>query len=69
MKHSDFDTAYKTYDDHLDVKNINDVRKPQIFLKDLNKLRKMRELRKYDQLKRSEFLPIMYGSPTGTEGL
>lgn len=63
MKHSEFDTAYKSYNDTLDVKNINDSRKPQVFLKDLNKLRKMRELRRYDELKRKEFLPIMYGSP------
>ena len=52
MKHSEFDSAYKSYNDALDVKNINDTRKPQIFLKDLNKLRKMRELRRYDELKR-----------------
>ena len=43
-------------------KDVNETRTPSIFLHDLNKLRKIREFRKYELMKQRKFLPIMYGS-------
>ena len=54
---------YKTDDDQLAKKHLNDTRKPSITLKTLNKLRKMKELRKFDLLKQQEFISHMYAAP------
>jgi hypothetical protein len=52
-----------TKDDQIDTLHLNDVRKPHLTLKHLNKLRKMRELRRFEKMQQDEFHAIMYGTP------
>ena len=57
LDQQDYQTAY--YDPSTDVanvKNMNDVRKPVLSLKHLNRLKRIRALRKLEDLKREEFL-------------
>ena len=64
MRQDEFVSSVQTIDDELAKRDLNDTRKPSITLKSLNKLRKMRELRRFEQVKEKDFLPIMYGSET-----
>lgn len=64
MDQQDYQTAY--YDpaaDEVNVRNINDTRKPALSLKHLNRLKKIRALRKLENLKRQDLLGLMYGIP------
>lgn len=46
---------------------LNDTRRPRLTLRHLNKLRKVRELRRMEQANHKEFVKAMYGS-SGEEG-
>jgi hypothetical protein len=66
----DYKTAY--YDpskDEANIHNIGDQRKPVLTLKHLNRLKRIRALRKLENLKREDLLVIMYGIPDeGADG-
>jgi hypothetical protein len=64
LDQQDYKTAY--YDpaaDEVNVRNINDTRKPVLTLKHLNRLKRIRALRKLEDLKRQDLLGVMYGIP------
>lgn len=48
--------------DHRNQRNLEDKRKPKLTLRHLNKLRKMRELKKIDMLDRKSGWETMYGA-------
>jgi hypothetical protein len=50
-------------DDEEDTLHLGDSRKPKLTLKHLNKLRKMRELRRFEKLQQNDFHELMYGIP------
>jgi hypothetical protein len=69
LDQQDYQTAY--YDpaaDEASVRNINDTRKPVLSLKHLNRLKRIRALRKLENLKRQDLLGIMYGIPDEAAG-
>jgi hypothetical protein len=60
----DYETAY--YDPSQDEANIrvpNDTRRPKLFLRHLNRLKRVRALNKLEGLKREDLLGIMYSAP------
>ncbi len=64
LDQQDYSTAY--YDpagDVANVKNMNDTRRPTLTLKHLNRLKRIRALRKLEDLKRQDLLGIMYSIP------
>lgn len=66
----DYQTAY--YDpaeDEANARHINDTRKPKLTLKHLNRLKKIRQLRKLELLKRQDQFTIQYGVPDDPSGL
>lgn len=54
---------YQTTDDQEAMLHLGDTRKPKLTLKHLNKLRKMKELKRFEQMQKHDFLAIMYGQP------
>ena len=54
-------------EDHRNQIDINDKRKPTLTLRHLNKLRKMRELKKADMIDRRSGWETMYGSSDEAE--
>jgi len=58
---------YNQGTDDEDMLHMGDSRKPRLTLKHLNKLRKMRELRRFEKLQQSDFNELMYGIPAGEE--
>lgn len=52
--------SFKGTNDKAFKKSLNDTRKPQITLRALNRLRKIRELEKFEKIKQKQFLEIMY---------
>jgi hypothetical protein len=44
-----------------------DTRKTKLTLKELNKLRKVREIVKAEELEHEKFVKVMYGAPPPTE--
>ncbi len=64
LDQQDLSSAY--YDPNADeahVKTINDTRKPKLTLKHLNRLKRIRALRKIEDLKRAGLLSVMYAIP------
>lgn len=49
-------------------KNIDDTRVPSLSLKALNKLRKIKEVKKLELIKRQDLMNIMYGNPMPDQG-
>lgn len=63
MKQDEIDQNLDKVDgDQIDTLELGDTRKPALTLKHLNKLRKMRELRRFEKLQQDEFHAIMYGT-------
>jgi hypothetical protein len=58
---------YDPEEDAYMTAELDDTRRPRLTLRHLNKLRKVRELRKMEQATHSEFVKTMYGS-SGEEG-
>ena len=54
---------YTIGDDQEYILHLGDTRKPTLTLRHINKLRKMRELRRFEKLQQSEFHALMYGTP------
>lgn len=62
--HDAIETKSALYDPALDVVNTrhtSDTRKSKLFLTHINKLKKMRELKKLQNIKREDLMSIMYG--------
>lgn len=69
LDQSDLQTAY--YDptrDQLNAAKITDTRKPTLTLRALNRLKKMRALRRLEDLKRQDLFTIMYADPAAEAG-
>lgn len=63
MRHRDIlKEYYSPEDDKLSVRGKQDTRRPKISLKQLNKIRKRRELKKFEEEKRKRSLPLIYGA-------
>ncbi len=54
---------YDPSEDVLNVRHPDDTRKPKITLRDINRLKKIRAVRKLEQLKKQDFVHVMYGDP------
>lgn len=64
LDQQDYATAY--YDPSQDEVNRrvpNDTRKPRLFLRHLNRLKRVRALDKLEGLKREDLLDVMYAAP------
>lgn len=69
LDQSDLQTAY--YDparDQMNQAKITDTRKPTLTLRALNRLKKMRALRRLEDLKRQDLFTIMYAEPEADAG-
>ena len=69
MKIFEFDKSaastgyYDPARDEFNKRHIDDTRKPVLTLAALNRLKKMRALRKLEKLKRQDLLGVMYSAP------
>ena len=59
---------YFPEDDEGNKAEYADTRRVRLTLKHLNKLRKIRELKKYETSEHKKFVSVMYGTPTDEEG-
>ena len=53
-------TNYDPERDHVNKAELGDTRKPKLMLSDINRLKKLRALRRLDAIKREDILDIMY---------
>ena len=70
MRLKEFSDDNNNYDPSQDVGNrrtYDDLRKPKLTLRHINKLRKMREAKKLDMVEREKFWATMYGNPPAEE--
>jgi len=51
---------YDPSEDKINARKPNDTRKKPLFLKQLNRLKRMRALKKHEDLKRQDLLGILY---------
>ena len=58
----------KSLDDELAQLRMNDTRKPTVTLAKLHTLRKIREFKRFEDLKRKSLINIMYGTPSDDSG-
>ena len=63
MRYRELKESYFPEDDMYHQASITDSRKTKLTLKHLNKLRKVREMRKVDKEKNKEFVATMYAQP------
>lgn len=54
---------YNPEDDRLGVASMDDSRRPRLTMLHLQKLRKARDVEKYERAQHINFLPDMYGQP------
>ena len=59
---------YNVNDDKINTRSRDDTRKPKLMLRDVNKLKKIRALKKLASLKRQDVLDLMYGGAAEGEG-
>ncbi len=59
---------YEPEEDEYNKFSLDDTRRPRLTLRHLNKLRKVRELRRMEQAAHSDFVKDMYGSSGEEEG-
>lgn len=60
---------YDPADDELGVAHMDDTRRPRLTMLHLQKLRKSRDIEKYETAQHINFLPDMYGAaPEGDAG-
>lgn len=64
MKIMEFYEPSRDQESHRDL---NDTRKSKLTLKELNKLRKVREIVKAEEIEHDKFVKVMYGTPAPTE--
>jgi predicted RNA-binding protein with PUA-like domain len=74
MKIMEFDASqvstgyYDPARDEYNTRHITDTRKPVLTLASLNRLKRMREQRKLESLKREDLLSVMYAAPEPEAG-
>jgi hypothetical protein len=69
LDQQDINTAlYDPSADQVGVRTPSDTRRQRLSLKHLNRLKKIRALRKLENLKREDLLGIMYGAPDEAAG-
>ena len=54
--------------DEMQKRNLDDTRKPLLTLAILNRLKRMRALKKLEALKRQDLLSVMYAAPEADAG-
>ncbi len=59
---------YSPEDDRLGVASMDDSRRPRLTMMHLQKLRKARDVEKYERAQHVNFLPDMYGQPPQEAG-
>ena len=59
---------YDPADDELGKAHMDDTRRPRLTMLHIQKLRKARDVQKYDTAQHLEFLPDMYGQPPAEPG-
>lgn len=59
---------YSPEDDRLGVASMDDSRRPRLTMMHLQKLRKARDVEKYERAQHINFLPDMYGQPPADTG-
>ena len=64
MRYTELKETYDATLDEYTVADIDETRRPRLTLKHLNRLRKMRELKKVEMEQRENFYNIIYGRPT-----
>ena len=64
MRYEEFQDTVRTTQDSLGFKSLHDTRKPVLTLKHINRLRKIRELKKFEKLKNQKLVSAMYGLKT-----
>ncbi len=60
---------YNPADDAWQRRAKDDTRKPKLTLEQLNKLRKVREIKKAEEIEHNKFVRVMYATPTQEAGL
>jgi len=58
---------YNPENDDWQRRDAGDTRKPKLTLEQLNKLRKVREIKKAEQIEHDKFVRVMYAQPTQTQ--
>lgn len=59
---------YDPASDDMSKRNLDDTRKPLLTLAILNRLKRMRALKKLEALKRQDLLSVMYAAPEADAG-
>lgn len=60
---------YDPKNDAWQRRNPGDTRKPKLTLEQLNKLRKVREIKRAEEIEHDKFVRVMYAAPTQETGL
>ena len=60
---------YSPENDALQRRDKGDTRKPKLTLEQLNKLRKVREIKRAEEIEHDKFVRVMYVIPTQEAGL
>ena len=60
---------YSPENDVWQRRNKDDTRKPKLTLEQLNKLRKVREIKRAEEIEHDKFVRVMYATPTQDAGL
>lgn len=58
---------YNPENDSWQKREIGDTRKPKLTLGQLNKLRKVREIKKAEQIEHDKFVRLMYAQPVQSQ--
>ena len=59
---------YDMEDDEYMKAKMSDSRRPRLTIRHLNKLRKLKDIRRVENQERSEFVAKMYAAPAGDAG-
>jgi hypothetical protein len=60
---------YNPENDAWQRRNKGDTRKAKLTLEQLNKLRKVREIKRAEEIEHNKFVRVMYATPTQEAGL
>lgn len=60
---------YSPEDDAWQRRDNGDTRKPKMTLEQLNKLRKVRDIKRAEEIEHNKFVRVMYAAPTQEAGL
>jgi hypothetical protein len=60
---------YSPENDSWQRQNKGDTRKPKLTLEQLNKLRKVREIKRAEEIEHNKFVRVMYAAPAQDAGM